>query len=265
LAWVDSHCHLDFAAFDEDRAAVLQRAADAGVTHIVNPGVDLASSDAAQAQANAAQAQVWAAVGVHPNSAADLPADWLDQLRTLAQRPRVVAVGEIGLDDYHHDAPRAAQEAVLQAQLDLAAELGLPVIIHLREADDAASGPASRRALDLIERAGVTGVLHAFSGDPELAQRAAAIGFWLGIGGPVTFRNAQARQELVKSLPLTQLILETDAPFLAPQPKRGRRNEPAWVVLTAQKIADLLAVPLAQVAAVTTQNAGRLFSWRAML
>jgi TatD DNase family protein len=268
---VDSHCHLDFDRFDRDRDAVVERARRAGVGLIVNPGYDLASSRRAVALAEQ-HAGIHAAVGVHPHQAKEVTAQVLADLRSLAGQPKVVAIGEIGLDFYRDLSPRDAQRRAFRAQLELAADLGLPVIVHSRSAHQevmsilaewaeatspgfaspsmrgpSASGPSMR------------GVVHAFSGDRAMADRAFDLGFCVGVGGPVTFKNARGLQALVGALPLERLLIETDAPYLAPHPHRGQRNEPGWVALVAAAVAELHDTTPDVVARETTMNACRLF------
>jgi TatD DNase family protein len=260
---VDSHCHLDFEAFAPDRPAVLERAIQADVLRLVNPGIDLPTSRAVL-QLSAAYPQVFASVGIHPNT--DLP--WepalLAELEQLAAAPKVVAIGEIGLDYYRRHTPPAAQQQLFRQQLALAGRLGLPVIVHSREAmPDTLSILAEwHSALANPALAARPGVLHAFAGDLADARQAIGLNFYLGIGGPVTFKNARRLQGLVAELPMAHLLLETDAPFLAPHPWRGQRNEPAYVRLVAEKIAELHHLPLAQVAQVTRANAAQVFNWR---
>jgi TatD DNase family protein len=263
-ALVDTHCHLDFNSFDADRELVIQWAREAGVLRIVNPGIDLPSSRAAQALAVDYPA-VYAAVGVHPNSAATWGADSLPALRDLAGMEKVVAIGEIGLDYYRQHASHDVQRRVLLTQLELAAERGLPVILHCREAfADLLAILAEWRA-GLVAAgsalAGRPGVLHSFSGDEAQATAALDLGFMIGLTGPVTFSKAASLQRLAGSLPLDKLLVETDAPFLAPHPQRGRRNEPAYVRLIAGKIAQLKEQPLETVVQATSANAARLFNW----
>jgi TatD DNase family protein len=186
---------------------------------------------------------------------------------------KIVAIGEIGLDYYWEAAPHDHQQRVFQEQLELAAELGLPAVIHLREQENAAEGPCFEDAMRILEEwvAGLgvqnetlkqnPGVLHSFSGSHETAQRAIGLNFYIGITGPVTFKNAQRKQEMVAQLPLDHLLLETDSPYLAPHPHRGKRNEPAFVYEIADKIAQLQSRSQDEVAAITTDNAARLFSW----
>ncbi len=251
---IDSHCHLDFSHFDEDRDEVLARAVEIGVTAIINPGTDLESSRRAVALAEKYK-DVYAAVGVHPHDASTLDGQTLSELRQLAGHPKVVAIGEIGLDYYRDLSPRTQQRAAFEAQLSLAAELGLPVIIHQREsADDVMT------ALRDWAAGGHPGcVLHAFSGDQAMADEAVSLGFLVGIGGPLTFRNARRLPEIVPNLRLSCLVIETDAPYLAPHPYRGKRNEPAYVALVAERLAELRGLALDELVRQVTSNTLRLF------
>ncbi len=256
---IDSHCHLDFPQFDEDRAAVLDRARAAGVRAIINPGTDLTSSRRAVALAEA-EPDVYAAVGVHPHDARSLDEETLNELRALAAHPKVVAIGEIGLDFYRDLSPRDQQRRAFESQLALAAELELPVIIHCRDAHQEVLATLQAWAEDHpAPPRGWRGVLHAFSGDEAMAEAGRAIGFALSLGGPVTFRNARRLHALVPKLPLDHLLLETDAPYLAPHPHRGKRNEPAWVTLVAEAVARLTGVSVEAIVRQTTANAVRLF------
>ena len=262
---VDSHCHLDMEQFDADRAAVLERAQANGVNRIVNPGIDLVHCRQAIELADK-HPQVYAAVGIHPNSSADFSEQTLIQLRKMVDHPKVVAIGEIGLD-YHWDTVSRQQQArAFRAQLELAAALGLPVIIHNREASTALvkilqewAASAHTRNSPLAEKP-FWGVLHAFSGDAALAQAAHGWNFALGLGGPITFRNARALHELAPRLDLDRLMLETDAPWLTPHPFRGKRNEPANVALVAERLAELLAMSEEEIAARTTAVAFKIFA-----
>lgn len=277
---IDSHCHLDSDTFHADRAEVLQRARIAGVTHIVIPGTDLASSRKAVALANE-DSMLYAAVGIHPSEASNATASDWDALEALAQHPRVVAIGEIGLDYSYGDTSIQTQREVLWKQLDLAARIGLPVILHMREARQSQEPRCARDLLALIREwtqsvrqraasgteahlqhlARQPGVFHAFSGPLEMAQEVIRLGFFLGVGGVVTFPNARLRQEITAALPLESLLLETDAPYLAPHPHRGQRNEPAYLRIIADKISLLHQRELAEVATITSENARRLFAW----
>ena len=263
---VDSHCHLDLEPFDADRDAVLARAGAAGVQLIVNPGIDLRHCRQAIALAER-YPQVYAAVGIHPNSSGDFHPAMLDELRRLAAHPKVVAIGEIGLDYYWKKVEPAAQATAFQAQLALAAELGLPVIIHNREATDDVTtilrawvqSPATRTSA--LARRPFWGVLHAFGGDLALAEEAYSWNFVVSLGGPVTFANARRLHELTPQLRLDRLMLETDAPYLTPHPHRGQRNEPAYVKLVCEQLARLTNRPAADIAQATTHVAHRFFGW----
>lgn len=261
---VDSHCHLDLEHFDPDREEVIARAREAGVRLIVNPGIDLAHSRRAVALAEQ-HAEVYAAVGVHPTSSHGFSSAHLDTLRSLANHPKVVAIGEIGLDYYWDKVAPAEQAEALEAQLALAAELGLPVIIHNRDASHDLAPLLERwvhsdafRGSPLAKRP-FAGVLHAFGGDLALAQKAYAWNFVLGLGGPVTFKNARSLHALAPQLRLDRLMIETDAPYLAPHPHRGKRNEPGYVALVAARLAELFDCSVATIGARTTETACAFF------
>lgn len=245
---VDSHCHLDM--LDEPRAA-LEEALRAGVEGVIAVGIDLASSAAAVAAASASP-RVWAAVGVHPHEAASLDGPALARLEELARRPRVVAVGECGLDYYRDRAPRDRQREAFVAQVALARRLGLPLVVHVREAADDAFAILTREAV------GVPVVLHCFS-LPDRLEECLARGWYLGFAGNVTFRNAGDLRAAAARVPADRLLVETDAPFLAPVPQRGRRNRPAWLVHTAALLAEVRGESPEALAAATTANAGRVF------
>ncbi len=259
---IDTHCHLDFERYDEDRGAVLTRAAEAGVTAIVNPSISLENSMQVCDLA-AAQPLIYAGIGVHPNGAGNVNAEGIARLRALAARPEVVTVGEIGLDYYWNKSPKDIQQRVLEGQLALAADLALPVIIHNRDAtaDVLAilaawvGGLPAGHALH-----GRAGVLHSFSAGPEDALRAVELGFFVGITGPVTFKNADMLREVVRAVPEDRLLIETDGPFLTPHPHRGQRNEPAYVQYVADRIAAVRVSDYALLARQTTANAIRLFA-----
>lgn len=253
---VDTHCHLDFEWFDEDREEVVARALAAGVQRIVVPALDLENVEMVLALAEAYEA-VYAAVGIHPNSAAEWEDGWLDRLRALAGHEKVVAIGEIGLDYYWDKTPAAVQHRAFSRQLALAAELALPVIVHNREADVDVLRLLADSPLAGQER---PGVLHSFSSPWETAVTGLELGFYLGFTGPVTFKKAEELREIAARAPLERLLVETDAPFLTPQPHRGKRNEPAYVAHVAAKIAEVRGLSEAQVAEATTANASRLFS-----
>ncbi len=251
----DSHAHLDAPQFDEDRADVLARAADAGVRAIVNVGYNPATWPTTLALASA-HPGVFACIGFHPNDAADWEDALVATLAALHADPKVVAVGETGLDYYREYAPPEQQRAAFAAQLGLARALGKPVVIHHRDAH--ADLLAILRA-DVRAHGPLHGVLHAFNGNAPFAADLLALGLHLGIGGPVTFKNATELHDAVRSLPLDRIVIETDSPYLAPHPHRGRRNESAYVALVAERIAVLKQTDIAVIATTTTANAARLF------
>ncbi|MGE5508453.1 MAG: TatD family hydrolase [Chitinophagales bacterium] len=251
----DTHAHLAYEDFAADLEEVLARARTAGVRQILNVGWDLDSSAAVAAAAKPAEG-LYAAVGVHPHEAAKAPGDYLDRLAALARLPGVVALGEIGLD-YHYDfAPREVQQRLFAEQLALAADLGLPVLVHDREAH--ADSLAA-----LAPRGQVRGIMHCYSGSLEMASDFLSLGLLLGIGGPLTFKNARRVLEVVEGVPRTAVVLETDCPYLAPVPFRGKRNEPAYVRQVAEVLAARWGVTLAEAAATTTANARRALGWAA--
>lgn len=270
VALVDSHCHLDLEQFDDDRDAVLARAEAAGIRCIVNPGIDLEHCRAAQTLADQYE-QVYAAIGIHPNSSADFAVSMLDDLREMARHPKVVAFGEIGLDYYWKLVEPEVQKQAFIAQLHLAAELGLPVIIHCREANQDVMAILQDWANDSVTRHSPLanrpfwGVLHAFPGDWAMAQQAYTLNFALSLGGPVTYKNARQLHELVPSLRLDRLMLETDAPYLTPHPHRGKRNEPGYVKLVCEQIATLTQRSVEEIAQQTTAVATRFFNLEAVL
>lgn len=263
---VDTHCHLDFNAFDDDRDDVIQRAVASGVRTLLNPSVDLGNSQSV-ADLAAKHPSVFAAIGVHPNDSLVWGTGSPDELRKLAAHKKVVALGEIGLDYYWDKAPKDVQQKVFRAQLDLAAELELPVIVHNREASADVISMLLAWQTELIEQdsplAARPGVLHSFSGDRDMAEKAIAANFLIGFTGPLTFKNAKELQTLASAIPLDHLLIETDSPFLSPHPERGQRNEPAKVVRVAEKLAELKGTTTDEVAAVTTANAERLFRFEA--
>jgi TatD DNase family protein len=263
----DTHCHLNLNTFQENLEQVLQRAWERGIGRILIPGIDLETSRSAIALAER-YAPLYAAVGVHPGDASTWTAETLPALRDLARHPKVAAIGEIGLDYYRDRSPRPLQRQVFQAQLELAAEAGLPVVIHNREAFEDVWGALSTWQAELtsagLPLAARPGVLHSYDGSAEAAGQAIEKGFFIGISGPVTFKNAAARQAVVTALPLDHILIETDAPFLTPHPYRGRwPNEPAYVAFVAEKIAGLHGLPLDTVINTTWENAAQLFLWGA--
>jgi len=264
---VDTHCHLNFDVYDPDRSAVVERARQNGIGRILIPGVDLETSKTAIQYAQEFP-EVFAAVGIHPNDGARWTENSLSELKAMAGEAKVVAIGEIGLDYYRQHTPHELQKAIFQQQLHLAAQLSLPVVIHNREAAAdilnilhewytiLSNGSTSLRSFP--------GVMHSFSGDLTFADELISMNFKLGINGPVTFRNSQALQETVRSLPVESLLMETDAPFLTPHPYRGKRNEPANVRIVAEKVAELKQEPVEKIVHVTTVEADKIFGWREM-
>jgi len=252
VSLADSHCHLDDRQFDADREAVIERALAAGVELMLAIGSGDGPPDLeAGVRLAEAHVAVYATVGVHPHDASKATPETYRRLEELLAHPKVVAIGEIGLD-YHYDfSPREAQREVFTRQLRLAREAGKPVIIHTREAWE--------ETLRLLaEHAPLVGIMHCFSGGPEEARECLDLGFHLSFAGVVTFPKALRVQAAARATPLERLLVETDAPYLAPVPVRGKRNEPAFVVHTARKLAELRSETFEQVAAATTANFRRL-------
>jgi len=256
---IDTHCHINFEAYDEDRPQVIERAALAGVTLIINPGVDVESSR--EGVALAAQYEgIYAAVGLHPNSTADWDESQLDIFAALAGESKVVAIGEIGLDYYWDKSPKEKQFAAFEAQLALASRLELPVIIHNREASEGVIAILEKWAADLPDSLkNRPGVLHSFSAPAAIAQRALDAGFYLGFTGPITYKNADDLRRIATNVPLDRIVVETDGPFLTPMPYRGKRNEPAYIPYMVERLAALKQISDEEMARATTENAERLF------
>lgn len=256
---IDTHCHINFESYDEDRAEVLSRAKAAGVTRVIVPAIDLESSREI-ADLCAAQGGVFGAVGIHPNSTANFDETMLDEIEALAQRPGIVAIGEIGLDYYRDRSPKAMQKRAFEAQLALAARLELPVIIHNREASDDVLDILEAWASDLPPALKARpGVLHSFSAPQQAAERALAAGFYLGFTGPITYKNADDLRHIAAHVPRERLLVETDGPFLTPHPYRGKRNEPAYIPIIVERLAALHLTTRDEMAQQTTANAERLF------
>ena len=252
---VDSHCHLDFPGLAEERDAVLERARAAGVGAMQTIGTWLGAFEQVVAIAEA-NPDVWCSVGVHPHRAAKEPLDGPEQLLRWAEHPRVIGIGESGLD-YHYDhSPRHLQAEVFRSHIAAARESGLPLIVHTREAD-ADTADLLRAAMD---EGPFTGVIHCYSSSPELGFAAIDMGLYLGLGGILTFRRSDQLRATVRELPLDRLLLETDAPYLAPEPFRGQRNEPARVIHVAAALAELKGIELVEIEAATTDNFFRLFT-----
>jgi TatD DNase family protein len=250
--FIDSHAHLEMDDFDRDREEVLRRALEARLTHIITIGTDLESSLKAL-ELTEKYDFIFAAVGCHPHNAKDLDSRLLDTLVSLASNRKVVAWGEIGLDFFRRHSPPHQQVEAFEQQLDAAARLGLPVIIHSRE--------ASLKVYDIIKkrRENHGGVIHCFAETYELAMAFVEMGYLISIPGTVTYKNAATVQDVAKRVPLESLIIETDAPFLAPVPFRGKRNEPAYVVHTANRIAELRQIKVEELAHHASDNTKRVF------
>jgi len=292
----DTHCHLDFNKFDEDREAVLQRAWDAGIIRMLIPGLDWESSLVAVRLAES-HPSLFAAAGFHPTDVEKWDGASYEKLKTLTMDPgsslpefeehtvsgtqsprlhnKIVAIGEIGLDYYWVKEPekQSYQREVLKMQLKLSKEVNKPVIIHMREENDSWFGQASIDLLEILREwheslraqnhplAEKPGVLHSYNGNLETAQMAIDLNFFIGITGPVTYKKAEEKRQIIRQLPLERLLIETDSPFLTPVPLRGKRNEPAFVLYIADKIAEIHMTTREQVAQITTANATRLFGW----
>lgn len=251
MVLIDSHAHLDDEAFDEDRAAVIARARDAGLRAIINVGFSEARW-ATTADLCAVYPDLYAVMGVHPHEALSWDDGMAARLRVALGGPKVVGLGEIGLDFYRDYAPHDRQREAFRAQLALAREFALPVVIHSRAAEDEV-------VATLAEAGIVRGVLHSFSGALATAERALGLGLHLSLTGPVSYPKAEHQRELARLIPLERLLLETDCPYLAPQARRGRRNEPAFVRFTAEAIARARGVVVEEVIAATGANTVRLF------
>jgi len=258
---IDSHCHLQFPQFQADRAQVLERAWQAGLSAIVVVGTDADCSRRALALAEA-HPNIFATVGWHPHEAAQFDGRGQLALRRLVESPKAVAIGEIGLDFYRRLSPPEAQRAVFQQMLDMAGELSLPVVIHSRNAEEEtfaiiSSWAAQMKGQGHQERP--LGVVHCFDGDLALALRYVQLGFLISIPGSITYPNAERMASVVAGLPLERLLVETDAPYLTPQSRRGRRNEPSFLMETVGRIAEIRAQTIREVADKTGANAAALY------
>jgi TatD DNase family protein len=252
---VDSHCHLDFPGLVEERAQVIERAHAAGVEVMQTIGTRLSTFDAVLAIVEA-DPGIFCSVGVHPHQTDEERLDDPAPLLARARHPKVIGIGESGLDYYYDNSSRSGQERSFRAHIQAARESGLPLIVHTRDAD--------RDTIDLLRtamaEAPFDGVIHCYSSSPELGFAAVEMGLYLGLGGILTFRRSDELRATVQALPLDRLILETDAPYLAPQPFRGKRNEPAYVAHVAATLAEVKAVPVSEIARATTDNFFRLFA-----
>lgn len=248
----DTHAHMDDRAFGEDREALLSRLPGEGIAFLMNPGCSLSSSLAAVELAKQYD-YIYAAVGSHPDAADEVNEEVLEAYRRLcAENPKVKAIGEIGLDYHYEDIPRDIQKRAFRAQMGLAQELGLPVIVHEREAHE--------DGMKIVEEfPDVTGVFHCYSGSLEMAKWLIARGWYIGFGGVLTFKNARKAVEVAEFIPLERIVLETDCPYMAPEPFRGRRNDPGKLYRVAERLAELRGMTVEEVQAVTLENGKALY------
>lgn len=251
MEFFDSHAHLDDTRFDADWEEIFAQLPEANVTRVMNVGCDLPSSQRSIALSEA-YPFVYAAVGSHPDDADHVDASRIDAYRDLARHPKVRAIGEIGLDYHYEDVPRDIQQKAFLAQLELARELNLPVIVHEREAH----GDAMAILRNFPD---VTGVFHCYSGSVEMAKELVSLGWYIGFTGVLTFHNARKAVEVARWLPLDRILIETDCPYMAPEPFRGRRNDSRYVPWVGKKLAEIRGIPEEEAARATTQNAMRLF------
>ena len=248
----DTHAHMDDAAFEEDREELLNSLPGQGITLLMNPGCSLETSRNAVKNANRYD-YIYAAVGSHPDAALEVNEEVLEQYRTLVrENPKVKAIGEIGLDYHYEDVPRAQQQEAFRAQMALARELNLPVIIHDRE--------AHQDCLDILkEFPEVKGVFHCFSGSAEMAKQLTAMDWYVGFTGVITFKNARRAVEAAAAVPLDRMVIETDCPYMSPEPFRGKRNDPGRVYRMAEKLAEIRGLPVEEIQRITLENGKRLY------
>ena len=247
----DTHAHLNDPAFDPDRAELMAGIAEKGIGYVMNAGCDLQSS---RDIVEMAEQYPWlyAAVGSHPDSADEVNEEVIEAYRKLCSHEKVRAIGEIGLDYHYEDIPREIQKHAFRMQMALAKEVDLPVIIHEREAHDDGMGIVR-------EFPGVTGVFHCYSGSAEMARQLVEMGWYIGFTGVLTFKNARKAVETAASIPLDRIVLETDCPYMAPEPYRGKRNDPGYLPQMAEKLAQIRGISVEEAIAVTTENAKRLY------
>lgn len=248
----DTHAHMDDRAFDADREELLAQLPNAGIQLLMNPGCSLASSEAACALAGQYD-YIYAAVGSHPDAADEVNEETIARYRTLiAQNPKVKAIGEIGLDYHYEDIPRDIQQKAFRMQMKLARETGLPVIIHEREAHE--------DGMKIVEEfPDVTGVFHCYSGSLEMAKVLVKKGWYIGFTGVLTFKNARKAVEVAANLPLDRIVLETDCPYMSPEPFRGKRNDPGRLYRMAERLAELRGLNVEEIHAITVENGKRLY------
>jgi len=252
---VDSHCHLDFDVFDDDRAETIRRARDAGVGTLVTICTRVSQFEQIRAIAESDD-NIWCSVGTHPHQAEEEARVAPEDLIERSHHPKVIGIGETGLDYYYDNSPRDLQRTSFRAHIAAARDTGLPLIVHTRDADD--------DMIDILEdemgKGAFPGVLHCFSSGRKLAERALDIGFYISLSGIVTFRNAEELRDIVANVPVDRILVETDSPFLAPIPNRGKRNEPSFVVHTAARIAEIKNIEIETLSRASTDNFFKLFS-----
>lgn len=247
----DTHAHMNDPVFDEDREAMILSLKDKGVENVMNVGCCLESSGDCIALAEK-YPFVYASVGSHPDSADEVNEEVIEKYRTMAQHEKVLAIGEIGLDYYYETVPREIQQKAFRMQMELAKELDMPVIVHERNAHD----DGMRIVKDFK---GVTGVFHCYSGSAEMARQLVNMGWYIGFTGVLTFKNARKAVETAERIPLDRIVIETDCPFMAPEPFRGKRNDPGYLYRMAERLAEIRGISVEEVHAVTTENARRLY------
>lgn len=250
---IDSHAHLDDGRFDNDRDKLIKSLKSAGLDLVINVGADLQSSIKSVSLAEEYE-NIYAAVGIHPHSAKEMDSSTIEVLKSFASRDKVIAIGEIGLDYYYDNSPRDIQREKFIEQLKLAKEVDLPVIIHTRE--------AAQETFDILKEAQdgtLEGVLHCYSGSVEMALEYIKMGFYISLAGPVTFKNSRVSREVAKAVPIDKLLIETDTPYLTPEPHRGKRNEPTYVRYVAGTIAEIKGVSFEELAIKTSENTKKLF------
>lgn len=249
----DSHAHLDDERFDKDRDNIIATAKENGIEYILNPGADLNTSIRAVNIAGKYD-NVYAAVGVHPHDVKDMDEDTIEVLKALSNKEKVVAIGEIGLDFYYDNSPRDEQRKWFRRQIELAKEVNLPIIIHDRDAHE-----ETFKILKEYDVGSIGCVMHCYASSVEMAKEYIKMGVYISLAGPVTFKNARKTHDVAREIPLEWLLVETDSPYLTPEPYRGKRNQPAHVRLVAEKIAQAKGITLEEVARQTTLNAKKLF------
>ena len=252
--FIDSHAHLDDERFDEDRESLIEGFEQRDIDMVINVGSDLKSSRAS-IELSKKHENIYAVVGVHPHDAQYAEEDYLEQLKELSKEDKVVAIGEIGLDYFYDNSPRDIQRKVFIEQIRLAKELNLPVVIHTRD--------AAQETFDILKEAArdgrLTGVLHCYSGSVEMAMKYIKLGFYISLGGPVTFKKSKTPKEVAAAVPLDRLLIETDSPYLTPEPHRGKRNDPTFVKYTAETIAKIREINVEELARATSENIKKLF------